>query len=119
MEIEQVARRIRQELQTARQALKDGNNGMARVCARRAAGAAIGFWLRENGRTGWGVDAMSHLRHLENEPSFPPEIQTAAARLAAKATPKSSSPSTDPLHDCRIIVEHLLGGEVAGQAGIE
>ena len=116
-EIEEVIKQLRKEFSTGRQALSVGNDGMARVCARRAAGVAITFWLRESGRTGWGVDAMSQLRHLLNEPSFPSEVQTAATRLAAKVTPQSTSSSSDPLNDCRIIVEHLLGAEVAGQLG--
>lgn len=113
--IEEVVRQLRKEFSTGRQALSVGNDGMARVCARRAAGVAITFWLRESGRTGWGVDAMSQLRHLLNEPSFPPEVQTAATRLAAKVTPQSTSPSTDPLNDSRIIIGHLLGTSIANQ----
>jgi len=116
-EIEEVIKRLRKEFSTGRQALSVGNDGMARVCARRAAGVAITFWLRESGRTGWGVDAMSQLRHLLNEPSFPSEVQTAATRLAAKVTPQSTSSSSDPLKfvDVRAYSERLRTGiESAG-----
>lgn len=115
--IEEVVRQLRKEFSTGRQALSVGNDGIARVCARRAAGVAITFWLRESGRTGWGVDAMSQLRHLLNEPYFPSEVQTAATRLAAKVTPQFTSTSTNPLNDCRVIIERLLGAEIAGQLG--
>ena len=110
MEIERVARHIRREFLTARQALKDGNEGMARVCARRAAGAAITYWLQQQQRTGWGVDAMSQLRNLQQDPSIPKDVQNAAARLIAKIT-ENSPFSTDPLNDSTLIIRHLMNIE--------
>jgi len=113
--IEEVVRQLRKEFSTGRQALSLGNDGMARVCARRAAGVAISFWLWESGRTGWGVDAMSQLRHLLNEPSFPSEVRTAATHLAAKVNSEATSRSADSLNDSRIIIIHLLGTEIGDQ----
>ena len=42
--------KINKELTKAEQAMKEGNDGMARVCARRACGNAISFWLRSEER---------------------------------------------------------------------
>jgi hypothetical protein len=86
------------------------NEGMARVCARRAAGAAIAYWLQFNSRPGWRADAVSRLRHLEADPSFPPQIRDAARRLAARVTEQFTSPYfSDPLVDADVIIRHLLG----------
>ena len=63
----QTLERIEQEFATAHHARKTGNNGMVRVCARRAAGTAITNWLEQNQREGWGVDAMNQLKNLQND----------------------------------------------------
>ncbi len=101
---------VDKELATARQAAAAGNDGMVRVCARRAAGAAIAFWLQFNERPGWRADAMSRIRQLEADPSFPPDVRQAATRLIAKVTPQFSPQySTDPIDDSSIIIRHILG----------
>jgi hypothetical protein len=82
---------------------------MVRVCARRAAGSAIAFWLEANPRPGWGMDAMSRLRNLQEDETIPMEVRNAAIRLTARVTEQFTSPFTsDPIHDCTIIVDHFL-----------
>jgi hypothetical protein len=81
-----------------------------RVCARRAAGAAIAFWLQYNERPDWRADAMSRIRHLEADPSFPPDVREAAMRLMARVTPQFTSQyPNDPVEDSTTIVRYLLG----------
>lgn len=100
---------IGKELSGARRAREEGNEGMVRVCARRAAGFAITFWLESNPRAGWGTDAISHLNGLQRDGSFPEEVRGAALRLTTKITEKFTTPfSTDPIKDCMIILTHLL-----------
>ena len=41
---------VEKEVKRGRQAKEDGNVGMARVCARRAAGVAIRLWKDKRGR---------------------------------------------------------------------
>jgi hypothetical protein len=107
---EEALQSVEQEFATARQAAAMGNDGMARVCARRAAGAAIAFWLQTNERPGWRADAMSRIRHLEADASFPQEVREAAMRLMARVTPQFTPQySTDPIEDSRIIIRHLIG----------
>jgi len=109
MEREQALAQIRKELATADQAKKAGNEGMVRVCARRAAGVAITFWLEFNPRQGWGVDAMNQLRSLALDDSFPLPVREAAERLNTKVTEQFTSPFTiDPVQDSRTIIERLL-----------
>lgn len=101
---------VEQEFATAKGAATVGNDGMVRVCARRAAGAAIAFWLQFNERPGWRADAMSRIRHLESDPSFPQTVREAAMRLMARVTKEFTSPySTDPIEDSKVIIYHLLG----------
>jgi hypothetical protein len=100
---------IEREFATASQARSAGNNGMVRVCARRATGVAIAYWLEQNLRQGWGADAMSQLRNLQNDESMPQAIHDAAMRLTARITEQFTSPfSTDPIDDSKTIINHLL-----------
>jgi hypothetical protein len=107
MELKLVLEAIEKELAIGREARRIGNKGKARVCARRAAGLAIGFWLRD--RPGWGTDAISKLRHLHDEASVPLAVREAALRLTTRVAEDFSLPFThDPLEDARCIVSALL-----------
>jgi HEPN domain-containing protein len=100
---------IDKEFATGRYARSIGNDGMVRVCARRAAGIAISYWLEQNPRQGRGLDAMSLLRNLQNDESMPRNIRDAAMRLTTRITGQFTSPfSTDPIDDSKIIINHLL-----------
>ncbi len=106
---EETLQLVEREFATARQAATAGNEGMVRVCARRAAGAAIAFWLQFNGRPGWRADAMSRIRHLEADQSFPQDVREAAMRLMARVTPQFTPRyPTDPVADATVIIQHLL-----------
>jgi hypothetical protein len=110
MSNEGILDQIRGELRTAEHARRIGNEGMMRVCARRAAGAAVLHWRKANQRPGWGSDALSQLRHLQQESTIPPIVREAAMRLTARTTEQFTSPfTTDPVEDCLMIIEHLLG----------
>jgi hypothetical protein len=100
---------IHKEFGRAREALAAGNDGRARVCARRAAGVAITFWLQRHGTREWGLDAMNQLRSVSDETSMPESVRDAAARLTTKVTEQFTSPfSTDPVADGTILVEYFL-----------
>lgn len=100
---------IRKELDTAESSARAGNHGMARVCARRASGAAIAFWLKTNPRSGWGIDTMNRLRALQHDNSMPLHVQEAVSRLTSKVTPQFTSPgSSNPIADSRVIILQLL-----------
>lgn len=105
----QALKRIDKELATAELARASGNEGMARVCARRAAGIAISYWLKRHPHRGWGVDAMSQLRRLQVETTINQTVRNAAERLTTRITAQFASAfSTDPIEDSRIIINHLL-----------
>ena len=110
MNKDQVIQNIEKEFAQGEQARKKGNEGMVRVCARRAAGHAITFWLESHPHQGWGVDAMNRLRNLQLEDSIPQLVREAALRLTTKIT-EQFTPAfpTDPVEDSKIIIDYLLG----------
>jgi hypothetical protein len=99
---------IRNEMSAAHEARAKGNEGMVRVCARRAAGIAIAFWLQQHPRP-WRADAVSRLRSIHTEPDLPESIRAAAGRLAARVrgdfTPAFPE---DPLNDAWTIIGELF-----------
>jgi len=99
---------IERELARAEDALREGNDGMVRVCARRAVGLAAEAWLERVPGKSWRGDALNHLRRISADESFPQDIRRAAERLMTKVTQRATAPfSTDPIADARRIIAHL------------
>jgi hypothetical protein len=99
---------IEQELAAARAAQQNGNDGKARVCARRAVARATEAWVARLPFPRWHGDAMTHLRHIQQEASFPLPIRQAAERLSTSVTRQHTTPfTTDPVADARLIIAHL------------
>ena len=99
---------IEQELAAAKVALQDSNDGKARVCARRAVARATEAWLAGLPFPRWRGDAMTHLRHIQQDTSFPLPIRKAAERLSTPVTRQLTAPfTTDPVTDARLIITHL------------
>ncbi len=97
------------ELNRAKKALEEGNIGMARVCARRACGISISFWLVDNPRQGYGASAMNQLRNIQSDDTVLKEVKGAAERLTTHVTNQSDSPFTDdPIADAKIITNYFL-----------
>lgn len=109
---EEAQSQIQKEFGTAAGARRQGNEGMVRVCVRRAAGIAVGFWLQAHRVPHSGPDAMSRLRAIVTDDALPPEIRAAAERLTTKITDQFNSPfSEDPVEDGKLIVGFFLGEE--------
>jgi len=109
MSKEEALRQIELEFVAAHEAKGIHNDGKVRVCARRAAGIAIRYWLQSNPTKDWGVDAMTQLRNLQLDESFPQRIRDAARRLTTAITEQFKSPfNTDPIEDSRIIIHQLM-----------
>jgi len=99
---------IEQELAKAATGLREGNDGLARVCARRAVALGAQAWVKRNRRKLWPQDAMNQLRMIQQEETFPQEIREAAQRLLTKVTQRDqTSVSIDPIADARLILAHL------------
>jgi hypothetical protein len=99
---------IEQELGAAKVAWKDGNEGKARVCARRAVALVTEAWLAGLPHPLWRGDAMEHLRQIQRHVSLPLPIREAAERLSTAVPRRQAAPfTTDPLADARVIIEYL------------
>ncbi|MGD9852662.1 MAG: hypothetical protein AB7T38_15500 [Nitrospirales bacterium] len=99
---------IKMELTEAEVAWKSGNDGKARVCARRAVAPADEAWLAKQSDRPFRGDAMAHLRRIQQDTSLPVSVRDAAERLSTAIHQKDSAPfSKDPIGDARIIINHL------------
>ena len=99
---------IEQELALAEAALRENNEGKARVCARRAVALAADAWVERAPRPGGRGDAMHHLRRIQQADFFPLPVRQAAERLSTKITQRDTAPFTsDPIADARLIIACL------------
>jgi len=97
------------ELNRAKKAVEEGNIGMARVCARRASGISISYWLQNNLRNGYGESAMNQLRSIQSDDTVPKKVKDAAERLTMHVTNQSELTFTDdPIADAKIITNYFL-----------
>lgn len=92
------------DLAAAVKARREGNPGRARVCSRRAAGAAVRAWyVRLDG--GWQGDALKHLKRLAADARAPEAARRAAERLTTRVGHDHRVPfEVDPVEDARLIV---------------
>lgn len=99
---------IEHELTKAAKGLHNGNDGLARVCARRAVALAAQHWAEQRHLPTWQGDVMHQLRQIQDETMFPVSVRKAAQRLLTKVTEQAQLPmTTDPITDARIIIDHL------------
>jgi hypothetical protein len=95
-------------MDAARQARSSGNEGRARVCARRAAGHAIRGYKEAIAVPDRDHSAYALLRWLAADPGFEPSVRSCAERLAARVTPDHVLPyPEDPLADAKFLIEAL------------
>jgi hypothetical protein len=99
---------IELELNRAREAERNGNQGRVRTSARRAAGIAIAEFERRFPEKRYGSDFMAQLRSLALDPAAPEHVRNAADRLQARLTPTFESPSKRPIDDAEIIVQFII-----------
>jgi len=69
------------EIKNAKLARAMGNEGRARVCARRAAGLVIGEYLRSKDYTLPSASAYDRLRLLNSLPDLPDEVYQVTGHL--------------------------------------
>ncbi|HLB49136.1 MAG TPA: hypothetical protein VJL59_19165 [Anaerolineales bacterium] len=105
---------IQKELERAVKALEENNDGMARVCARRAVGAAIRQWGARQPRppvwSGKSQSAVIQLRALAVDEAIPSKIREAAVRLSTTVDRDHKLPFDEsPIDDALIIIRHFVG----------
>jgi hypothetical protein len=72
---------LNKELRQALEARQNGNEGRARVCARRAAGLVIGEYFRRRNISVRSSSAYDHLGVLQKLPDAPPEAKRLAGHF--------------------------------------
>lgn len=92
MKISDWQNRSEVELARGERARSEGNEGMARVCARRAAGIIVRAYFEENGVTPGGSSVLNHLRALRDAEAEPARIRETAGRFLLQITPEHVLP---------------------------
>jgi hypothetical protein len=97
------------ELRKAEAARLAGNEGMARVCARRAAGIVVGEYLRRRGIEFSDPSAYERLKLLSELPGVPPSAQELARHFLVRITPQGLLPiEADLIAEARLLAQELL-----------
>ena len=97
------------ELELAVAVRAAGNEGKARVHARRAAGWAIKAWRERHGYSKKGISAFAYLHGVSSDLSVRGSVREAAANLVLRITSNHELPiETDVLDDARLIVTYCI-----------
>ena len=97
------------EFDRAQAARERGNEGQARVCARRAAGVAIREYYARRGQSFRTPSAYDLLNRLTEEPRVSPDLKQAAAYLTLRVTEEFKLPvDVDLLEEARKLCEGLI-----------
>ncbi|HUG34161.1 MAG TPA: hypothetical protein VMJ90_05290 [Anaerolineales bacterium] len=100
---------IDSELEKAKQARARGNEGQARVCARRAAGIAIREYLTRKRIRPPSASAMDLLALIKDDPHLPPDLKLIADHLTLRVTEEFKLPiQVDLIAEAELFCEQLL-----------
>jgi hypothetical protein len=100
---------IRHEMEHAAASRMGGNEGRARVCARRAAGWAVNHLRQSNNDAAKPGNAYEALRWLQDQTMIEESVRRAAQRLTTRLTPEHKMPySEDPLQDAEWVIKHIF-----------
>jgi len=80
------------EIQQAQVARTTGNEGMARVCARRAAGIVIGEYLIRQGDKYSNPSAYARFGYLLSQPDISPKVRDITEHFLVRVTPNHTLP---------------------------
>ena len=101
--------KIQAEFDQAEQARAKGNEGRARVCARRAAGIAIREYLTRKGVTPSSASAVDLLNLLKADPLLPPDLKPIVEHLTLRVTEEFKLPlEADLIAEARRLCNALL-----------
>ena len=100
---------IQAEFERAGQARARGNEGQARVCARRAAGIAAREYLTRRGERVRTPSAYDLLNLLKDDPHLSPDLKRIADHLTLRVNEEFKLPaSVDLVAEAREFCEELL-----------
>ncbi len=100
---------IQAEFERAEGARARGNEGRARVCARRAAGIAVREYFARQGRAVRTPSAYDLLNLLAEEPHLPADLKQAAVYLTLRVDEEFKLPAdVDLIKEARKLCVRLL-----------
>lgn len=100
---------IDSELEKALQARARGNEGQARVCARRAAGMAIREHLLRRGIHPPSISAMDLMNLIKDDPALSPRLKVIADHLTLRVTEEFKLPiEADLIAEAREFCDAML-----------
>ncbi len=103
-----VTQQIEQELNRGFEARRQGFEGRARVCARRAAGIAIRAWLEGRGIAPGSASAYDLLAKIVDDPAVSERARQAAASLLERVNEAFELGSgADLLEVARVLISEL------------
>lgn len=98
-----------EEIHQAEAARAGGNEGMARVCARRAAGIAVGEFLHRHGMEFSNPGAYARLKFLLQLPQISPAVQEVVNHFLVRVNLDRSLPiHADLIAEARWLANELL-----------
>jgi hypothetical protein len=100
---------IRLELERAAQSRAKGNEGQARVCARRAAGIAVREYFAQRGTQVKSASAYDLLNILKDDPLLPNELKQTVEHLTMRVTEEFKLPvQADLIAEAQKLCDWLL-----------
>jgi len=101
-----------QELNQAENARKNGNEGMARVCSRRACGILIGEYLRRQEIVYQNPSAYERIKYLSDLPGISKQVRELANNFLVHVLPDHNLPvNVDLISEVRTLEKLLLRDE--------
>ena len=101
--------RFEEEIQQAETARRNGNEGMARVCARRAAGVIAASYLKQRGILTADCAAYDCLRELLTLPDLAEDVRERTTHFVECVNTEYQLPSqADLITDARWLAQRLL-----------
>ena len=99
---------IQEELLLAKQSRKEGNEGRARVCARRAAGAAVQLYLTKEGDQNQIDNAFQSLNAFRCREKLPNRVHLAINRVTQRVNEDHQLPEeVDLIEEAGIVINFL------------
>lgn len=100
---------LEKEFETAQRARARGNEGQARVCARRAAGIAIREYLTRRGIRPPSTSAVDLLHLLKDDPALSPDLKLVIDHLTLRVTEEFKLPvDADLVAEAKNLCDELL-----------
>jgi hypothetical protein len=101
--------KLQAEFDRAAAARAKGNEGQARVCARRAAGIAIREYLARQGIPAPSTSAVDLLNLIKQEPLLSPDLKRLLDHLTLRVTEEFKLPvDVDLVAEARQLCDELL-----------